>query len=105
MLMNQELFPLLLLKLILFWNNPGHMDRNEILDLLIRKHYGLISEIEEVELQQLLASDSEARAMLLEVQDHPNEKALDLMKKTDLADAALHISVKYQVMLAQKNIR
>lgn len=81
------------------------MDRNEILDLLIRKHYGLISEIEEVELQQLLASDDEARAMLLEVQDHPNEKTLDLMKKTDLADAALHISVKYQVMLAQKNIR
>lgn len=81
------------------------MDKNEILDLLIRKHYGLISETEEVELQQVLASDSEARAMLREVQDHPNEKILDRMKKMNLADAALHISVKYQAMLAQKDIR
>ncbi|WP_343303026.1 hypothetical protein AAHN97_15840 [Chitinophaga niabensis] len=81
------------------------MDKNEILDLLIRKHYGLISETEEVDLQQVLASDSDARAMLLEVQNHPNEKILDLMKKMNLADAALHISVKYQVMLAHKDIR
>lgn len=81
------------------------MDKNEILDLLIRKHYGLISETEEVDLQQVLASDSDARAMLLEVQNHPNEKILDLMKKMSLADAALHISVRYQAMLAQKNIR
>ena len=105
MLIIHCLFPLWLLKLVLFWNNPGHMDKNEILDLLIRKHYGLISETEEIELQQLLASDSEARAMLLEVQGHPNEKILDLMKKINLADAALHISVKYQAMLAHKDIR
>ena len=81
------------------------MDRNEIFDLLIRKHYGLISETEEIELQQVLASNSEARAMLREVQGHPNEKIQDLMKKTDLADAALQINVKYQVMLAHRNIR
>ncbi len=81
------------------------MDKNEILDLLIRKHYSLISETEEIELQQVLASDSEARAMLLEIQDHPNEKMLSLMKKIDLGDAALQINVKYQAMLAHKDIR
>ncbi|MRG43471.1 hypothetical protein GFS24_00010 [Chitinophaga sp. SYP-B3965] len=81
------------------------MDKNEILDLLIRKHYSLISETEEAVLQQVLASSSEARAMQTEVQKHPNDKALDLMKKTDLGDAALQINVKYQLMLAQKNMR
>lgn len=81
------------------------MDKHEILDLLIRKHYSLISETEEIELQHLLASNSEARAMLLEVQGHPNEKMLSLMKEIDLGDAALQINVKYQAMLAQKDIR
>lgn len=81
------------------------MDKNEILDLLIRKHYSLISETEEIELQQVLASDSEARAMFLEVQDHPNEKMLTLMKEMDLGNAALQINVRYQAMLAQKDIR
>lgn len=97
--------PPAVVKIGLIDDNPGHMDKNEILDLLIRKHYGLISEAEEAALQQVLASNSEARAMQLEVQDHPNEKILALMKKMDLAEAALHIHVKYQAMLAHRDIR
>lgn len=81
------------------------MDKNEILDLLIRKHYSLISETEEAVLQQVLATNSKARAMQKEVQKHPNDKTLDLMKKIDLGDAALQINVKYQLRLAHKNIR
>jgi hypothetical protein len=81
------------------------MDKNEMLDLLIRKHYGLISETEEAALQQILITNSEARTMQQEVQKHQNDKTLDLMKKTDLGDAALQINVKYQLMLAHKNIK
>lgn len=79
------------------------MDKNEILDLLIKKHYGLIAEPEDALLERILASNSEARAMQQEIQDHPRDKAMVHLNKMDLADAALQINVKYQALLAHKN--
>jgi hypothetical protein len=80
------------------------MDNNEILDLLIRKHYGLIAETDNALLEQILTSSSEARTMQAEVQQHPRDKTLYHMNKVDLADAALQIHVKYQAMLAHKDV-
>lgn len=80
------------------------MNKNEILDLLIKKHYGLISETENALLVQILTSSSEARVMQAEVEKHPKDNTLYQMNKVDLADAALQIHVKYQAMLAHKDI-
>lgn len=81
------------------------MDKSEILDLLIRKHYGLISDEEDAQLEQILATDNEAREMQLDVQARrPKDKALDLVNRVDLADAELQINVKHQAVRNRRRI-
>ena len=81
------------------------MDKSEILDLLIRKHYGLISEEEDAQLEQILATNQEARDMQLDVQARrPKDKALDLINRVDLENAELQINEKYQAIRRKRRV-
>ncbi len=71
------------------------MDKTEILDLLIKEHYGLITEEERIQLEKILASDQEARMMQREVQARPKGEALDLMNRVDMKAGWGRIQEKY----------
>lgn len=63
------------------------MDDIDILDLLLKEHYGLINDQERQKLNEILAASEEARAMQRDVQAIPEEEARSLMNKVNIADS------------------
>jgi ferric-dicitrate binding protein FerR (iron transport regulator) len=78
------------------------MDKNHVLDLLIKEHYGLITGAEQEELDQILANSEEARNMQLDVQSRSKDEARELMDRADPSAAHDLTIARYEALQAHK---
>ncbi|GEP97785.1 FecR family protein [Chitinophaga cymbidii] len=78
------------------------MDKNHVLDLLIKEHYGLITIAEQEELDQILADSQEARDMQLEVRSRPANEARQFIEQADPSAAYDLTIARYEAHRARK---
>lgn len=78
------------------------MDEQHVLDLLIKEHYGLITVEEQEELNMMLASHEDARAMREKVRATPKEEALAFMESANPEVAAASNIARYEALQAHK---